>query len=42
MLPGGSQVSGGRLYGQFVRPGEYAVVVSGDDGVSEGVPVVIE
>ena len=42
VLPGGSQVSGGRMYGQFVRRGEYALVLSGDDGVSEGVPVVIE
>jgi len=42
VLPDGAQVAGGRMYGQFVRRGEYAMVLAGDDGVSDGVPVVIE
>lgn len=42
MLPDGAQVPGGRMYGQFVRRGEFQVVLSSDDGVTDAVPVVIE
>jgi subtilisin family serine protease len=41
-LPGGGQASGPRMYGQFVRPGEYQVLVSSEEGVTDSVPVVIE
>jgi subtilisin family serine protease len=42
MLPDGAQVSGGRMYGQFVRRGEFQVVVGSSDGAADAVPVVIE
>jgi hypothetical protein len=42
MLPDGAQVSGGRLYGQFVRRGEFQLVLGSDDGATDVVPVVIE
>jgi len=41
-LPGGAQASGARLYGQFVRRGEFQVMLSSDEGVTDAVPVVIE
>ncbi len=41
-LPGGAQVAGGQLYGQFVRRGEFQVLLSSDEGVTDAVPVVIE
>jgi hypothetical protein len=41
-LPGGSQVAGARLYGQFVRPGEFQVLVSSDEGEVDAIPVLIE
>src|SRR4051812_4881042 len=42
MLPGGAQAAGARMYGQFVRRGEYQVVVSSEDGSSDTVSVIIE
>ena len=42
MLPDGAELPGGRMYGQFVRRGEFQVVLSSDDGVTDAVPVVIE
>ena len=42
MLPDGAQVSGTRLYGQFLRRGEFELVLGSDDGVTDAVPVVIE
>jgi subtilisin family serine protease len=42
VLPDGAQVAGGRLYGQFVRRGEFEMTLSSDDGVTDAVPVVIE
>ena len=42
MLPDGAQVAGGRMYGQFVRRGEFQVMLSSDDGVTDALPVVIE
>jgi Subtilase family len=42
VLPDGAQLPGGRMYGQFVRRGEFQVMVSSDDGLTEAVPVVIE
>ncbi len=41
-LPGGAQAAGGRLYGQFVRRGEFQVMLSSDEGVTDAVPVLIE
>jgi len=41
-LPGGAQASGARLYGQFVRRGEFQVMLSSDEGATDAVPVVIE
>jgi subtilisin family serine protease len=41
-LPGGVQVGGGRLYGQFMRRGEFQLTVSADEGVTDAVGVVIE
>ncbi len=41
-LPGGAKVAGGHLYGQFVRRGEFEVLVSSDEGVVDTLPVVIE
>ena len=41
-LPDGAQVSGARLYGQFVRRGEFQIVLDSEDGVTDAVPVVIE
>ena len=37
-----NQVSGARLYGQFVRKGEFQVLVSSDEGEVDPLPVVIE
>ena len=42
MLPDGAQVSGGRMYGQFVRRGEFQLVLGSGDGQTDVVPVVIE
>jgi hypothetical protein len=41
-LPGGAQASGGRMYGQFVRRGEFQVLVSSEEGTTEALPVIIE
>ena len=41
-LPGGEEVRGARLYGQFVRRGEFEVLYSRDEGVVDPLPVVIE
>ncbi|HYS07734.1 MAG TPA: S8 family peptidase [Myxococcales bacterium] len=41
-LPGGAQVSGARLYGQFVRRGDFQVLVGSRGGAAEAIPVVIE
>ncbi|HZR09304.1 MAG TPA: S8 family serine peptidase [Myxococcales bacterium] len=41
-LPGGAQIGGSQLYGQFVRRGEFEVLLSSDEGVVDSVPVVIE
>jgi hypothetical protein len=41
-LPGGEEASGARLYGQFVRRGEFQVLVSADEGEVDPLPVVIE
>ena len=41
-LPGGAQVAGGQLYGQFLRKGEFQVLVSSDEGEVDSVPVIIE
>ena len=41
-LPGGALVQGGRVYGQFVRRGEYQVEVTASEDAVESVPVVVE
>ena len=41
-LPGGSEVRGAWLYGQFVRRGEFEVSYSRDEGEVDLLPVVIE
>jgi len=41
-LPGGEEASGARLYCQFVRRGEFQVLVSADEGEVDPLPVVIE
>ena len=41
-LPGGAQVGGARLYAQFVRKGEFQVLLSADEGDVDPLPVVIE
>ncbi|MGZ6126089.1 MAG: hypothetical protein ACXWLR_14065, partial [Myxococcales bacterium] len=41
-LPGGAQVAGGQLYGQFVRRGEFQVLLGSDEGAVDSLPVVIE
>jgi hypothetical protein len=41
-LPGGAQATGSRLYGQFVRRGEFQVLLSSEEGATDTVPVVIE
>jgi hypothetical protein len=41
-LPGGAQVAGSQLFGQFVRRGEFEMLVSSDEGAVDSVPVVIE
>jgi hypothetical protein len=41
-LPGGVKLSGGHLYGQFVRRGEFQVLLSSDEGAVDALPVVIE
>lgn len=41
-LPGGTQVMGARFYGQFVRKGEFRLLLSADEGAVDEVPVVIE
>src|SRR5262249_646109 len=41
-LPGGAQASGARLYGQFVRRGDFQVLVGSRGGAAETIPVVIE
>ena len=40
-LPGGTEVSGTRLYGQFVRRGEFEIRVRRADD-EEALPVIIE
>jgi subtilisin family serine protease len=42
VLPGGRQSAGSRFYGQFVRPGQFTLLVSRDEGEVDGIPVVIE
>jgi len=41
-LPGGAQASGSRLYGQFVRRGDFQVLLSAGEGATDALPVVIE
>ena len=41
-LPGGEEARGSRLYAQFVRRGEFRLLVSADEGEVDAVPVVIE
>jgi hypothetical protein len=41
-LPGGEEASGARLYGHFVRRGEFQLLVSTDEGEVDPLPVVIE
>ncbi len=41
-LPGGAQVAGSQLFGQFVRRGEFEMLLSSDEGAVDAVPVVIE
>ena len=41
-LPGGEEVRGARLYGQFARRGEFEVLFSKDEGAVDPLPVVIE
>ena len=41
-LPGGAELTGSRLYGQFVRRGEYQILVSRDEGAVDALAVVIE
>ena len=41
-LPGGAEVRGARLYGQFVRRGEFEILYSRDEGEVDPLPVVIE
>jgi hypothetical protein len=36
------KLSGGHLYGQFVRRGEFQVLLSSDEGAVDALPVVIE
>ena len=40
--PGGAEVAGPRLYGQFVRRGEFQVLYSRDEGEVDALQVVIE
>ena len=42
VLPDGAQVSGGRMYGQFVRRGEFQLVLGSSEGDTDSLPVVIE
>lgn len=41
-LPGGAHVAGGQLYGQFVRRGEFELLLASDEGAVDAVPVIIE
>ena len=41
-LPGGALASGARLHAQFIRPGEYNVLVSADEGEVDALKVVIQ
>lgn len=41
-LPGGEEATGERFYGQFVRRGEFQLLVSADEGEADPLPVVIE
>ncbi len=41
-LPGGEEVSGARLFAQFVRRGEFEMLVSADEGQVDPLGVVIE
>ena len=41
-LPGGEEVRGARLFGQFVRRGEYQLLYSRDEGAVDPLLVVIE
>ena len=41
-LPGGTEASGASLYGQFVRRGDYQVVLRSPEGSTDALPVVIE
>ena len=41
-LPGGTTVQGGAMYGQFTRPGEYQVEVSGSEDGVDTITVVVE
>ena len=41
-LPDGAQVAGSKLYGQFVRRGEFQVLLSRDEGEVDPLAVVIE
>jgi hypothetical protein len=41
-LPDGTQISGGQLHGQFVRPGSYQILVASDEDAEDAVPVIIE
>jgi hypothetical protein len=42
VVPGGAQVSGGRLDAQFVRAGAFEILVGADEGEMDAVPVLVE
>jgi len=41
-LPGGAEVEGGQLYGQFVRRGQFELLLASDEGITDALPVEIE
>jgi hypothetical protein len=41
-LPGGESIGGAQLFGHFVRPGRYQVLISRDEGEVDPLAVVIE
>jgi hypothetical protein len=41
-VPGGEEATGARFYGQFVRRGEFRLLVSADGGEAVALPVMIE
>ena len=41
-LPGGTETTGARLYGQYVRRGQFQVLVSRDEGEVDPIAVIVE